>query len=766
MSRFMPQARPALMPPSKNVKTKRSDSTAFAEGGLFRFVQALAAMLLAARWLVPAESAVFGDTLWIVQLWFLLVLVWGWDAYRRFDGRLQLDGLDLAVGVLVLGHVISTLWVLAGNGEQRSALNLMWEWVGLGASFFLLRQLLRTRDDGRRLIHLMLAAAVMLAGLGIWQHYVELPELVAKYEDLAGRLAENPSDLKTRQELAELGVPQTSTARALWENRLKSTEPFATFALANTLAGFLAAWLFVGLDAGGIGRLFSHIRPRFTWKLAARWAALVLVAYCLVLTKSRTAWAGFLAGIFLWMAVLHLGNQRESAGPEAKDGDSQTDEKTSRRWWILGAGVGGLGILLFVIAAVSGGFDRQVLSEAPKSLNYRLQYWTGAGQVVKEHPWLGTGPGNFRQHYLKHKLPESSEEIADPHNWILDLWTSGGLLALLGFLGLIVLVIPKAGRSRDPNESRTDSRGISAWEIGAGLAFPAVMLALWLTGEPVKSSLLWLFGGWGLACWIFHDRNQSPWPRAGILAGGFAILVHLLGAGGIEMPAVVQTIFVLVILLDPRDWKTSPEGVRSRPKTVLAISLAAVIAFGLCLVTATMPCWYRSIYLASGDAVLGQEKDFLEAERFYEKARTADPYSPEPVERLAELAFRRWQASAKHEDFDQAVQWAQGVIALDPASHRGYHRLGTLYFQQALRRGSVKEAKTALSYFSKAVARYPTSPLLRAEFAFALDFAGKTEAAGEQADRALALDQINLEAGHSDKYLPGELVKELERLRQ
>ena len=109
--------------------------------------------------------------------------------------------------------------------------------------------------------------------------------------------------------------------------------------------------------------------------------------------------------------------------------------RLSRRAILLGAAVtvgvvGTLGILL-TVAALGGGFDVQVISEAPKSLDYRLQYWTGAMGVIREHPLVGVGPGNFRQHYLRYKVPESSEDIADPHNLVLDLWTSGGLLRLL-----------------------------------------------------------------------------------------------------------------------------------------------------------------------------------------------------------------------------------------------------------------------------------------------------------------------------------------------
>ncbi|MCA9068037.1 MAG: hypothetical protein KDA84_03905, partial [Planctomycetaceae bacterium] len=223
-------------------KSSSPPKETYVEGGLFSLMQVAVALLVAARWFIPPESAVFGETLWIVQLWLGIVLLWVWDAYRRNDYRVRIDALDLGVGMVVFGHIISAIPVLRGQGDQRAALNLLWEWVGLGVSFFLLRQLLRTRKDYQRLIGILVAAAVMLVGYGVWQHYVELPNIVKKYDRVMKELDEqvvNPNlsmaqARELQQELVELGVPTNPVTRTLWENRLRSTEPFATFALANT----------------------------------------------------------------------------------------------------------------------------------------------------------------------------------------------------------------------------------------------------------------------------------------------------------------------------------------------------------------------------------------------------------------------------------------------------------------------------------------------------------------------------------------------------
>lgn len=748
--------RPAKSPPPQ--------TEIYLEGGLFSLMQAIAALLLAARWLLPPEGAVFGETLWIVQLWVGVILLWVWDVYRRNDYRLRMDALDLAVGVVVLGHIVSAIPVLNGEGDQRAALNLLWEWVGLGVSFFVVRQLLRTRKDCQRLIGILLAAAVMLAGYGIWQHYVELPNIVEKYDRVMGELdrqATNPnlSATKAREiqrELIELGVPQNPVSRTLWENRLRSTEPFSTFALANTLAGFLVVWFLVGWDSAKLQTRLTQFRSTFAWRDVRMLVCLAVIVYCVVLTKSRTAWVGLLIGGVAWRGLHGVGSWR-----------------LTRRWLYVVSGVIVLGFVFFAVATFSGGFDRQVISEAPKSLEYRLQYWSGSWKVLQTRPWLGTGPGNFRQHYLHFKLPESSEEIADPHNWVFDLWANGGLLALCGFVAVVVLVgrsVQKNGTGASAEENGEPvSFRLSGWEIGAGLAFFVVPFVRWLSGEPWESRQVGLLAGWALAWWLWRKRSSERLPLAGIFAGGLALLIHLLGAGGIEMPGITQTLLLLVVFLCWRDWSPSPDNptpLSQKPKLVFLLATIGFMAFGACLLTATRPVWFRSIAMARGDAALTLNRNFPSAVRFYEEAAQADPFSSEPTLRLAEVFFQRWQAEPNDRDFERAVQFGEMAIERDPNSNIGYRRLGQWYFERAKRQTSALDAERAASYFSQAVERYPNYAPLRAELALAHQLAEQPSAASDQAEKALALDQINRQAGHRDKFLPDELLQELTEISE
>src|SRR5712691_4798136 len=117
--------------------------------------------LLVARWLVPTEGAVEGLTLWLVQLVLFTALgrmAWAW---RFGDRPARFDGIDGAMGLLILAHVISALVVVFTVGNARAAINVAWEWVGSGVLIWMLRQELRSTRVVREVcIGLSLTAVV------------------------------------------------------------------------------------------------------------------------------------------------------------------------------------------------------------------------------------------------------------------------------------------------------------------------------------------------------------------------------------------------------------------------------------------------------------------------------------------------------------------------------------------------------------------------------------------------------------------------------
>jgi hypothetical protein len=193
--------------------------------------------LLVAAPLVPSESTVeLGvSATWIMVL---LILCAAWLAsvcVRR--RRVVRVGVPDVLAGLLLALVLLSAGVMAGPGYARATINAAWQWAGFLVFFFLSRQLLHRAEAVRAASAVMLALAMGLSALACYQYFYSLPQIRAEF-------ARNPDSML---QAAGIEPASSSPERKLFEDRLNSTEPLATFALANSLAGFLAPWLIVAL---------------------------------------------------------------------------------------------------------------------------------------------------------------------------------------------------------------------------------------------------------------------------------------------------------------------------------------------------------------------------------------------------------------------------------------------------------------------------------------------------------------------------------------
>ena len=763
--------------------------------------------LLVARWLIPTEAAAEGMTLWIVQLVLLTAvgrLVWLW---RTGQSLPRCDRIDGAIGLLVGGQVVSALAVVFTIGNQRGAINLAWEWIGSGVLIWLFRQELKSARIVREVCFGLTLTGAVLAGYGMYQHYVWYPQMVREYDRMIGEvneltIAKDGTEVRTRSasderrlarlqsEMSRQGIPLEASARMMWNDRLKgSSEPIGLFALANSFAGLLVVLALIAL--GNVSRRAG----RFVWVFVG------VMGFCLILSKCRTAMCGLIAGACWWgghRLIEHIGT-----GKSAR----LTSVLLNRffiRSVLVGAAIIGVG---FAAATLSGGLDIKVLTESSKSLRYRLEYWQGTWATIREHLWWGTGPANFRDYYLAHKLPESSEEIADPHNMILDVWANAGLLGLSGLLACVMLMVRswtrrlsdrddarKRGDVDEPVES-ADRLWTSAAVWGAGLAFPLAAIGMEFLGHGIDDRLWWLGGIWwliwlGLLIWerriLEPDSFGQQHPAAiaqGLEAANIALLVHLLGAGGIAMPAITQLLLLIWVLrsalsvavyeigvksadgelgVKTSSSKSAVDGVKSEPVWFGMIGTAAVLS-GLCLVSGTLPELTCRTALELGDAAWMEHRNLEAAFANYANAVAADRFSLEPLERIADLSFQRASQSQQAADFEEAAQRQKTLIARLPFSPHPYRRLGQLWLARFEKTQDRVDAKRAAAAFDAAVKRYPHHAALLSEWATALNGAGQATAAQEAARRALAQDDVNRRAEHTDKYLDAVTRSRLER---
>ncbi len=726
---------------------------------------ALVAVLVAtlvARPLVPTELAQetgAGIPFVIVTLAVAVV----WLGLGLFDGRLRVrhTAADTAAAVLVVLHSLAAAWAVR-HAAPRPAINMAWEWIGLFTGYLLLRQLLVSMREQRALMAAMAALAVAIAAHGTYQAVYSLPKLRRQYLNDPERTVQQA-----------LGLNPSDEARMLFEQRLASNEPFGTFALPNSLAGFLAAWLIVLLAMVVLGSQQDAKRWQWFWCRASALFVAPVVLICLLLTKSRAAWLAVLAGIVVggtWLVV---------------------------RRWRLGWRGASLAVAVVGLLLAGGGVgawlaDPLLVKEAPKSLRYRLEYWRATAGLIAAHPLLGCGPGNFQDSYTRYKLPQASEEVADPHNFLLEVWATAGTPAAIALLAWLGLVFWRALKAPPGEEQRLPgTRDATAWIVG-GLA-GGVVLAHWQ--DLLAATVPRPEEGWWETARLLEDMAVQlalvlplmfllrPWVVVGRLSAGvpalalFVLLMHLLVSGGIGIPGVAVSVWLLAALVLNVSQGTTSLAHISRSAAAPWLVLALLLSVG-CYSTAYLPTITSSTLLAQARGA-----DDQDVEGILLAAQRSDPYAPEPLWTLAEwelLNCARAQGDDEREAaFKRFERYVQQALARRPHSSAAFRHAADTYRRvwnesQATwslqRRLSVLD--TAIDYYKQAIERYPNS--IQHRFWLAVVLAARIEAMGdsqpqqvdqlrqqlkEECRRALELDRIT---PHLNKKLQPDQRRGLE----
>jgi hypothetical protein len=747
-----------------------------------RIALGLTAALVTARAYWPSEPDVRlgagGGLIWVFAVLFALGLALvGAFVGGRF--RWRWSWTDTALALLVV------LVALSANHafDRRPAINLAWDWVALGVVYFLVRSLPRTPQESSALAGALVATAVAVSVYGLYQAKVELPLLQEHFK-------RNP-----QQVLQELAIQPGSAEEQQFRDRLlNSNEVFATFALANSLAGFIVGPLVIAL-AVGLQRLVHRDSPGSRWAVVGLAAPLALaMLVCLILTKSVSSWVGLVVamGILFWDA-----------------------RKRVPARVVVRAGLAGVVIItaLLVGAWAGGRLDRGIFAQAGRSLRYRFEYWQGTWGILTDGAsdlkgawsaptlWSGVGPGNFAGPYLLRKLPRASEAIQDPHNLFLEVWATAGfwallaLLATLGF-GLWNLFAPPSAAVPGGSDQRAalSPRKLrrSQSKLGKSLvpqdfeeADPPPRSVRWLIASAAAGWILvlfvgdfnlfkadlfprWLILGTAWLATIFLGRPlwaSLPIPVVGVGAGAIALLVDLLAAGGIGFPAVALALWAILAiglnLRDDRGCGRLRELDSRMPSFGLAVGWAAIVGMFFGLVA---PFWRCEAAMAQAeDAVRRLPPDLDRAEWAYESACASDRYYSRPWSRYASLCESDWVVhGAKPKDDRPKKIWFLLDMAVTPPRNP-YSWIAHREFAAAVARmlnrvGPQLDPPEVIRYRGKIVEECrkasrlnPTNSALHADLAEASAAISMFRDAAVEAGEALWLDRIT---PHPDKKLP------------
>lgn len=713
--------------------------------------------LFVARPLLPSENSVTadGEGLAFVLLTLLLVGVWAVAGFLRGELHVRLSWADAAWTALLTCMAAGT-WRTVHAGAARPAINLFWEWTALGAGFFLVRQLLANAREARAVTAVMLALAVTLSAYGLHEYFISMPNDRAQYR-------ENPERM-----LRELNIPvePDSPQRIVFENRLESTEPMATFALTNSLAGVLAPWWIVAVGLLLSNRGFRPVRPapatqnRRLLTLAGLLATSGMILACLLLTKSRSAWLASAAGLgVLGLAALRHGgllNRRVVLAGAA----------------LLAALVGG--------AVATGSLDREIFTEASKSLGYRWQYWQSSLAMIKDRPWLGCGLGNFQDEYTRYKLPAASEVVADPHNLLFEVWATSGTPALAAFLGIFIGVGYDVLRRRrsdrtaaegdsDASEgsdaARRSGRVVAAhdgsfepaaadWALVLAAAVPAGFGLAFFVGlsSTVSLSAYAVLGGLAVSACVLG--LLTPWVNDGDLPGGLPLLaaavltINLLAAGGISFPGVAVSLWLLMALGVNLAGADAPgRALQGRSAALAACAAAGVLAaFSW---SDYLPVMQSRLLVLQSESAAGAAREEL-----LQTAAEADPRWVRPWEVLEAIELSRWRGRHDREAFERWERALEEVNRRRPHSAAARLHAGNAYLDAYQVAHREHDLLRAIASYEQAVRLYPNHAENHARLAVALAAAGKLPEAQQAALEALRLDELT---PHVDQKLSEEL---------
>lgn len=675
--------------------------------------------LFVATPLLPSEAATpEGTHVTLGMLWCLLLGCWSAAAIAQLVPPLRLDWTLTAALILIGLHSLSAV-VMGSSGGGRPALNTLWVWVNYGIGAFLLRQLITSAVQSRAVIAVMVALAICLSTHAYYQYFVSQPAFQKAYKA-------NPEKFLKD---AGYNTDKQSLERKHLEDRLFSSEPVSTFSLTNSLAGFLAPWLII---AAGIGlREVSKDSNRPALFAAASIAALFITG-CLLLTKSRTAVLAVGFGAVLLLLYGRRGGFKVG--------------------WKIPAIAAGLLLLIGLAVVIAGGLDAEVLSEAPKALLYRLQYWRSTAAMIADYPLLGVGPGRFQSFFARYKLPEASETVSDPHNFLLEIWATAGTPALLALLLMLAAFAAQLWlRSSSSSSSSSASPSIYhaafvyagaliGFLLGIALAsmaghfvlasYTGGIVGLLLLGLPAAAAFLWAADGW-----IREGEMRPPLLVIGLIVLG----VNLLAAGAVSFPGVAQTAWILIPLAlslnEPIQQPVIP-----RWSSFMAAGLSALLA-AACYFTSYAPVLNSSLPMSAAELIPFQSTDQVAGH--LAAAAAQDPWSAAPWERLAEARLSAWLRNGLAEDLEDFTRAAVEFARREAPSTRAAQNRARWYLQIYARSQQPTDLEQAVDAARQAAARSPASALIHAELAAVWKLAGDDSAAQMEAEEALRLDKLN-----------------------
>jgi tetratricopeptide (TPR) repeat protein len=571
----------------------------------------------------------------------------------------------------LVASALFALLVLVG-AARASHPDLAWRTALTWSSLLLLAlvacDLGRERGAARALCGAALGLVCCAAALALWQRFVEHPEMLREYTQ--GGLE------------AELG-PMDASYRQAMDERIHSPEAAGPFLLPALLACACA--------------MVAPLALLATWRLRRRpaGAALAVVALVLGLGFLQTQSKG---GVIAALAALGgFGLLHPRLAP-----------------WRARAigGLCALGGALLVVGLVS--WARNPDAEGVGlSLAVRLEYWSAALAMTRDHPLLGVGLNGFRELYGTYKLARA-EEALHAHNAAVQVLAELGVTGLLAALGLAAAWARAGLRSvavpaavEDGPEAGSDAL---RWALGGealGLFLVGAFGDAYSFDPGTLPHLLAVATALPLITWVWLRGAVDLPPhlvRAALLAGGCAFLGDGLTDFGLHH-AGVSTLAALLVGLGASGAASGPGdralrlalgfGAGAVALALLVVVVPGALAADAARSAASEAHLQGAHALSTGDGARGREL-LDEAAEGLAGATAEYPWH-------ARTWLERAAVEAARGRLRDAVEHAEAGAARAPATAAAWSDVGALRLQAGDLDGAVEALEAAAR-------RYPTDP--------------------------------------------------------
>jgi putative inorganic carbon (HCO3(-)) transporter len=488
---------------------------------------------------------------------------------------------------------------------------------------------------------------------------------------------------------------------------------FSTFGNPLALAGFL---VIVAPIAASAALLFVRERQKWAWL-----AALLLIVTVVWLTFSRGAWLALIVGFLLLFLLL----RRTLIRPK----------------WAALIGVLFLTSILLVVALTAGSTSSttnaakraiSVFAPSEGSFASRLEIWKSTFAMIKDRPFLGSGPDTFVFRFVKYQTKEyvrlqNRIAVADnAHSYPLQLASTVGVPGAIVFLALFLSVVfMSVGQIRRCKDVRLGIL-VSGLLAGAVAYLTHLLFAISMVGS---TSIMWMIAG---ALMTQDDSvvvRHIEW-KPNTMGFRVVMVVSVVALSLALLPAAVRPYLA--------DFRFS----KGKALTDAGDLWSAITEFEQATMLNPRNDRYKGelglVFYRWGRTQDNDSALLSKAVSYLEEAQKSSPLMVDNYY-ISAFIFREMGKEVNPKFYDRAIQKLKKALILEPNSPRAYSMLASVYLEQ----GKIEEA---IAELKMAQGLKPNYPPVYMYFGAVYTKKGELEKARSAYEKALQIDPDYQEA--------------------